>query len=286
MAQWGNNDVYTNSVMWAVTGFNGTPNTGVGSNRQNFFDNNTADAYIPGLTVGQWGVDPSEMAIGNGPVNLVTITFAGSGYSSTGGNTTSVISGGGGSGANATFTASSSGRLSSFTINNGGSSYETNPTITVNPPQHIVFNGNTAIHANSGSIVLASANSKFLVGDRLTFAGNVSSRPVGLADQTQYYVVLANTTVIQLSTTNGGSAIALTGAPYASAIAGGATLQGETATASAVVGGAQNKGVTHAGWVVRKVGSGGRAGRVQYETLVAMGSISTDASDDTVLPDA
>lgn len=41
----------------------------------------------------------------------------------------------------------------------------------------------------------------------------------------------------------------------------------------------------HAGWNLRTVGSGGRAGRVFYETLVAMGSMSGDASDDTVLPD-
>ena len=31
--------------------------------------------------------------------------------------------------------------------------------------------------------------------------------------------------------------------------------------------------------------AGGRAGRVQYETLVAMGSIAGDASDDTLLPE-
>lgn len=41
----------------------------------------------------------------------------------------------------------------------------------------------------------------------------------------------------------------------------------------------------HAGWVLRTVGSGGRAGRVLEETLVAMGSMSTD-SEDTVYPDA
>lgn len=41
----------------------------------------------------------------------------------------------------------------------------------------------------------------------------------------------------------------------------------------------------HAGWVLRHEGTGGRAGRVWYETLVAMGSMSGDASDDTVLPD-
>jgi hypothetical protein len=40
----------------------------------------------------------------------------------------------------------------------------------------------------------------------------------------------------------------------------------------------------HAGWVVRKEGSGGRAGRVQYETLVAMSTITGDA-EDVVFPD-
>lgn len=37
--------------------------------------------------------------------------------------------------------------------------------------------------------------------------------------------------------------------------------------------------VTHAGWVKRTVGTGGRNGRVQVETLVAMGSMTTDATD-------
>jgi hypothetical protein len=40
----------------------------------------------------------------------------------------------------------------------------------------------------------------------------------------------------------------------------------------------------HAGWVLRKVGSGGRAGRVQVETLVAMGSMSGD-DEDVAYPD-
>jgi hypothetical protein len=42
----------------------------------------------------------------------------------------------------------------------------------------------------------------------------------------------------------------------------------------------------HAGWVLRTVGSGGRAGRVTEETLVAMGSMTGDGSDDAVYPDA
>lgn len=39
------------------------------------------------------------------------------------------------------------------------------------------------------------------------------------------------------------------------------------------------KGVTHPGWVRRVEGTGGRSGRIQYETLAAMSAIVTDATD-------
>ena len=42
---------------------------------------------------------------------------------------------------------------------------------------------------------------------------------------------------------------------------------------------------THSGWVLRKEGTGLRAGRVTYETLVATGSIGSDGTDDTQFPD-
>lgn len=47
---------------------------------------------------------------------------------------------------------------------------------------------------------------------------------------------------------------------------------------------AATSGVTHGGWVLRTVGSGGRAGRVFHETLVAMGTITNDG-DDVAYPD-
>jgi len=44
--------------------------------------------------------------------------------------------------------------------------------------------------------------------------------------------------------------------------------------------------VTHAGWVLRTEGQGGRAGRVQYETLVAMSSITGDDNkDESIFPE-
>jgi hypothetical protein len=58
------------------------------------------------------------------------------------------------------------------------------------------------------------------------------------------------------------------------------------ATAIASLGESANGGAAHAGWVRRTVGTGGRAGRINYETLVAMGSISGDQSDDIKYPDA
>lgn len=44
--------------------------------------------------------------------------------------------------------------------------------------------------------------------------------------------------------------------------------------------------LTQSGWVLQTTGSGGRAGRVSYETLCAMKTISGDASDDSSFPDA
>ena len=75
---------------------------------------------------------------------------------------------------------------------------------------------------------------------------------------------------------------------------GNSTFIGETPTANASLGlgvsgntaldliGSQ---ISHIGWVKKTIGSGGRAGRVFYETLVASSSISGD-SEDLVTPDA
>jgi hypothetical protein len=43
---------------------------------------------------------------------------------------------------------------------------------------------------------------------------------------------------------------------------------------------------THVGWNLKKVGAGGRAGRVTFETLVALSSPIGDGADDISLPDA
>ena len=61
----------------------------------------------------------------------------------------------------------------------------------------------------------------------------------------------------------------------------------DQATAVADLGSGEPASITNPGWVLKTVGTGGRAGRVQYETLVAGRSlISGDADDDLEAPDA
>jgi hypothetical protein len=279
MAQWGNTDDAANSVSYAVNQFKVTANS---DNQTAFFGNTTQSGIMSGVAVGQFGAATAEAGVDGGPVVDIVITNPGSGYSANATVTLTAVNGGSSAVANGQVGAT--GRIAALNVSTAGSGYKSSPTVTVSAPTAVVFNGNTNVASNLISIT--SANSKFIVGDRVKYAGNTTSTPGGLVDNTYYYISFSNTTVVALSATPGGANIALTDASGDSTTAGGATLQGETATGVASVGGGKNKGITHAGWVVRTEGSGGRAGRVQYETLVAMGSLTSDASDDTVLPDA
>lgn len=277
MALWGKTDNAANSVGYAVNQFGLTANS---DNKTAFFGNTSAWYDSSKAVAGQFGISAAEGNVQSGNVATAVITNAGSGYGANGTVAFTVTNGGSGATANAQV---SGGRVTAINISAAGSGYKTAPTIAISAPAAVVFNGNTNV--SSGLISITSANSKFLVGDKVTYAGNVTSTPVGLTDNGTYYISFANTTVVALSTTRGGANISFTDASGDSTTAGGATLTGETATGYVVVGGGENKGVT-AGWNVRTVGTGGRAGRVQYECLVAMRNITSDASDDSILPDA
>jgi hypothetical protein len=62
MAQWGVNDQADNSVLWGPTRY-GKDVTA--ANRNDFFGNTTADAYVSGITVGQFGVSADEVNTSN-----------------------------------------------------------------------------------------------------------------------------------------------------------------------------------------------------------------------------
>lgn len=63
MPLWGSNDAASNSTIFAAAQVKVTPNT---ANRDALFGNSTANAFIAGVTVGQYGLDAAEVAAGGG----------------------------------------------------------------------------------------------------------------------------------------------------------------------------------------------------------------------------
>lgn len=227
-----------------------------------------------------YGVDTTEMGVSNGSIVEYIITSPGSGYSANAAVTLTVTNGGTGATANAQ--ANSTGRIDVVFANQVGSGFLTSPTVAIAAPSAVTFNGLTAVSNTNDTIAISTANSKFLAGDRVQYlvaAGNTAVG--GLSNGSYYYIQSSNTTTVKLAATSSGAAIDLT----AGVSETGHSLTGETATAEAVISGAANKGGFHAGWVRRIRGTGGRAGRIQYETLVAAGSVTNDA-EDTIFKDS
>jgi hypothetical protein len=283
MAQWGNTDDAANSVLWATTAVNKTPNT---VNQAALFGNTTVSAFTAGEAVGQFGLDVNEIsiAIGNTAVAQYIITNAGSGYAANAAVTVANTSGGANTlAANSTV---SGGRVTALTANGTViRGYTTAPAVTIAAPAAQNFNANSAVTNATDAIAITTANSFFLAGDKVTYT--VATGNTALTNLTSggtYYIKTSNTTAVTLATAPNGDTIDLTKGLTET----GHSLTGETATAVAVLTGrGYIDGAAHTGWVLRTVGTGGRAGRVQYETLVAFGgNFSTDASDDAIIHDA
>ena len=152
--------------------------------------------------------------------------------------------------------------------------------------------------------------STLAAGDRVTITGTLGGTGTitGYASGTTYKVSAVTGTSPSVTgftlQTNAGSAIVttagtLTGLTYTTEtiidISGtGNNAQyfeiqatADQATAVAALGSGEPGAIASPGWVLKTVGTGGRAGRVQYETLVAGRSlISGDAADDLEAPDA
>ena len=338
MAQWGRNDqsVTANSST-TVESSNGAPigthalvksggevasvrvdganahfgNTSAGTRASvdsTMFNNTTIGAFIPNMAVGVYGVDPAEMALNSGTSNGVyRVTSGGSGY---GANAVVTLTFSNGT-SNALTTNSTvnsttnAGRVTALTSNVAAAGITGLVTLTIAAPGSINITANTAGFANgtvagasNSSFIITSANSRWQVGDRLYYAVPSANTPIApLTGNNYYYVSFANTTGIKLATTATGTNIAITDTRTTGAQETH-TFTGDTATGLLIPSGAKRQGAAHAGWVIRTEGTGGRAGRVQMETLVAMGSLGAqtaaygtpadvaDTSDDSILHDS
>jgi hypothetical protein len=254
MALWSNTDdsesapVYTVDV---VTGNTGTQAYGVTST------GNT----------GLFGISTDETA-GSGNVGSVSIVSAGSGFTArptitiTGANTTPA-------------TATANAGVVGVTITAAGTGYAAGNTFTA-----------TGGTGTSAVLTVTTVNAN----------GNVTG--VSITTVGDYTVV--PTVTDNPFTSNTGSGVGFTATLSLGISSVALTAAGEgynQDTIGRTIGGAGGTGAdvalaltgqnfveagAHAGWVLRNLGTGGRAGRVQLETLVAMGSITGDGADDTV----
>ena len=217
-----------------------------------------------------FGVDTTEISVGGDNVTSISVGDAGTGYASApvvtvGGNTTSTAS-------------IASGKVTALSVTGTNTGHTSVPAVSIAAPAAKQFNGSSGV----GSNAITFTAHGFATGDALTYAHSGGSVVVGLTTATTYYAINLTANTLSLATTL-DNATAGTVITLADGSGANHTLTGTTATGTASLG---SGNYTHSGWVKRTVGTGGRAGRVQYETLVAMSSITSDASDDTEFPDA
>ena len=251
------------------------------------FENTTIGAYIPNQAVGVFGLDATEMSLTTrSTAGIYRVTTAGSGYAS---NTAAAVTLTFANGTTSTTAANATvtlGRVTALTSNQAVTGINEKPALTIAAPAAINITANSAGFSNTtDTLVVSTANSKFQVGDRLFYAVPATNTAIApLTANAYYYVSFVNSSALALSATSGGANIDITDARV-TASGETHTIQGDTAAGLLIPTGAKAQGAAHAGWVVRREGTGGRAGRVQYETLVAMGSITgDDPGDDKYFP--
>jgi len=266
-------------------------NTSLGSRAYtdyNMFGNTTVGAFMPNKAVGVFAVNSTMMNVTGGNVDIGIVTSGGSGYQANATVTLTVTNGGTGAVVNAhANTTGSAGKIDSLLISTKGSGYVTAPKVAIAAPAAINIVANTTGFANgtvagaaNSSFIISTANSFWQVGDRLYYGVPAANTPIApLTGNTYYYVSFANTTVIKLAATSGGANITITDTRTTGAQETH-TFTGDTATGYVDVNTVLPQ-VTHSGWVLRTEGTGGRAGRVFYETLVAMGSIGVNTATST-----
>lgn len=239
------------------------------------YGNTTFGAFIPGMAVGVFAVNATMLQSSGGNLIFGYVTSGGTGYGANAAVTLTVTNGGTSGVVNAFANSTgSAGKITALNIQTSGSGYITPPTVAIAAPAAINISANTTgVVANT--LLFASANSKWQVGDRLFYTVPTSNTAIpGLTGNTYYYISFANTTGIELASTPGGANIALAPSSTSTEVH---TITGTTATGYVDISEGYPT-VTHAGWVVRREGTGGRAGRVHYETLVAFGSLGAQTA--------
>jgi hypothetical protein len=263
MALWSTTDANTGAPKFAVAG-----GLGVAGNGDALYGNTTVSEFKTGVALGVFGVSANEKQ-GTGNVSSLIITSAGSGFTArptltvTGANTVQAV-------------AIANGSIVGVTITAAGTGYAVNEFLNVTAGTGTSGNLKvSAVDANGNvTAVTTQVAGDYTVLPTLTnnpFTSNTSVAGVGF--RANLSIGIGSTLVTTVGEQYGTDVSVTVGGAGGTGAVVAAQLTGQEGT---------SKGVT-AGWNLRKEGTGGRAGRVQYECLVAMGSISGDGADDAKL---
>ena len=267
MSLWNNTDANTSAPIYSPMQVDLAPTQ---ENVDTLYDNVTQDAIITGKAVGVFGIDATEKTGSYGNVSSLTITSAGTGFTArptvtvTGANNVQAI-------------AIANGTVVGVTITAAGTGYANDQILTANTGAGTYANVRVTNVDGSGNVLAVTiavpgdyttlptlTNNKFESNTSVAGSGFTANLAIGVG----------STRV----TTKGESY-----GPDAAVTVGGAG--GTGATVAVVYDNSTQEGqlAAHAGWNLRTEGSGGRSGRVSYETLVAMGSLTSDGTDDNPL---
>lgn len=236
----------------------------------------TGGSYVPGdtLTVAPGSANVSLAAtiiVSATELRTAAVNAVGSGYAN--GDTVTVQTGTGTKAILTVTTGAANTSVASLALTNRGN-YTVNPTLAAVATANTTGNG-------TGLTVDVTTRVKTVVAG---YPGKYYSLPTLTANPVTGGSGTGAT--VDLSFGLDSTEVILGGYNYTSAPT--PTNIGNSAFGTVVMGPrpGQGSGTAHAGWVLRKQGTGGRAGRVTTEVLVASGSITGDSSstDDTSFP--
>lgn len=228
-------------------------------------------SFSNGVSVSDATINVTHLAIGN-----AAISVAGSGYAN--GDTATLV-GGTGTGAILTITTGAADDIPASVVVSTPGDYTVMPTSLSNVATINTTGSGTGLKVDVNSTLLTLA---------VTDAGEYSTLPTLSA----VAVTGGSGTGGEIDLSYGYKTVTISASGYGftsdPTVTFGAGGSGAEATVTRGERSNEERKITHAGWVLRREGSGGRAGRITYETLVAMGSITGDASstDDSKLPQA
>lgn len=259
MSLWGATDAQSNALKHSIVSI--SPKTGA-----NLYGNVSVSAVVGNAVVGVFGVDNAEVAANRkitspgwvqrtcwtGPLTGLTANAGGTGYGNLG---YGVVSGGS---VNAEFTVgtNSTGGITSVTILTPGAGFTNVGSVTVTP-------GVNSIYA-----IASAGGADYVNGESIVFSN-------GVTNATGVLVTNSTGGITDVTFTSGGRG-------FSNTLNTEVTIDTAAGTNGNVVPSiATGASATFTGLITL----GGRAGRIHYETLVAMGSMTGDGSDDSQFPD-